>query len=260
MRIDIVKLIPLLCLSILPLATRVRAEGLSQKDTSETIERALQRGDEAALLKVRAGLEAGIKTGHPDKYGYYYLGLSDYELAILDEDEGKVSDYIDAAEDALQAALKLDPAFAEAEALLGSSYGVEIGLHPIKGMFLGSQVTSHLDHAARLAPGNPRVSLLQGISDYETPEAYGGDKKRAMAEFRAALAAFDTYRLPDDQAPDWGRAETHVWLARAEAGSKDFTAARADLTTALRLAPDYGYARRLLDRLPPAPQGGKGSV
>lgn len=252
MRIDIVGIIPVLCLSMLPLATR--ADRVSQKGTSEAIERAMQRGDEAALLKLRASLGAGIKTGHPDKYAYYYLGLSDYELAVLDEDDGKASDDIDAAEDALQAALKLDPAFAEAEALLGSSYGVEIGLHPVKGMFLGSQVTSHLARAAQLAPGNPRVSLLQGISDYETPEAYGGDKKRAMAEFRAASAAFDAYRQPDDQAPTWGRAETRVWLAKAETGSKDFAAARADLTAALGIAPDYKWAKGLLDKLPTASQ------
>lgn len=255
MRIQIVGIISLLCLSMLPLAGR--AEGVPQKGMSETIERASQRGDEAALLKLRAGLEAGIKTGHPDKYSYYYLGLSDYELAVLDEDNGKATDYIDAAEDALQAALKLDQVFAEAEALLGSSYGVEIGRNPIKGMFLGSRVTSHLTHAGKLAPGNPRVVLLQGISDYETPEAYGGDKQRAMAEFHAALAAFDTYQRPDEQAPDWGRAETHVWLARAEKGSNDVTAARADLNLALGIAPDYRYARRLLDKLPPASQSGK---
>jgi len=248
--------ISLLCLSILPLVAQ--AEEMAQKGTSDAIEQALQRGDEAALLKVRAGLEAGLKT-HPEKHDYYYLGLVDYELAVLDEDNGKATDYIDAAEDALQAALKLDPAFAEAEALLGSSYGVEIGLHPMKGMYLGSKVTSHLGAAAKLAPGDPRVLLLQGISDYKTPEAYGGDKKRAMAEFRAALAAFDAYQQPDDEAPTWGRAESHVWLAQAEAGAKDFTAARADLNQALAIAPDYRYARRLLDKLPP-PQAAKGSV
>ena len=223
---------------------------MSQKGMSGSIERATQRGDEAALLKLRASLGAG----HPDKYSYYYLGLADYELATLDADAGKATDYIAAAEDALQTALKLDPDFAEAEALLGSSYGVEIGLDPGKGMSLRSQVSSHLDHAARLAPGDPRVALLQGISDYVTPEAYGGDKKRAMAEFHAALAAFDTYRQPDEQAPTWGRAETHVWLAKAEAGAKDFAAARADLTAALGIAPDYKWAQGLLDKLPPAPQ------
>ena len=244
MRIDM-GMISLLCLSILPLAAQ--AEGVSQKGTSEAIERALQRGDETALLELRASLEVGVKTGHPDKYSYYYLGLSDYELAVLDKDNGKATGYIDAAEDALQAGLKLYTAFAEDEALLGSSYGVEIGLHPFKGIYLGSKVTSHLDHAAKLVQGNPRVLLLQGISDYETPEAYGGDKQRAMAEFHAALAAFDTYQQPETQAPSWGRAETHVWLARVETDLKDFTAARADLTTALKIAPDYKYAQRLLD-------------
>src|SRR6185312_15206368 len=143
MRIDM-GMISLLCLSILPLAAQ--AEGVSQKGTSEAIERALQRGDETALLELRASLEVGIKTGHPDKYSYYYLGLSDYELAVLDKDNGKATGYIDAAED---------------EALLGSSYGVEIGLHPFKGIYLGSKVTSHLDHAAKLVQGNPRVLLLQ---------------------------------------------------------------------------------------------------
>lgn len=255
MRINI-RMLSLLFISILPLAAR--AEGLPQKGMSEAIERASQRGDEAALLEVRAGLEAGIKAGHPDKYGYYYLGLSDYELAVLEEDEGKASDDIGAAEEALKAAVKLDPAFAEAEALLGSSYGVDIGLHPMKGMVLSSQNTSHLDHAAKLAPGDPRVLLLQGITDYQTPEAYGGDKKRALVEFRAALAAFDTYKLPETQAPDWGRAETHVWLAKAEQGANDLTAARADLNTALKLAPGYKFARHVLERLPPASPTGTG--
>src|SRR5579885_2801191 len=254
MRIHIVGLVSLLCLS-LPLAAR--ADGAPQKDMSVSIERAMQRGDEATLLKLRDGLGAAVKSGHPDKYAYYYLGFSDYELALLDQDQdqGKATDYIGAAEDALQAALKLDADFAEAEALLGSSYGVEIGLSPMKGMFLSSKVVSHLDHAAKLAPGNPRVALLQGISDYETPEAYGGDKKRAAAEFHAASAAFDAYRQPDEQAPDWGRAETHVWLAKAETNAKDFTAARADLTAALKLAPGYKWAKGLLEKLPASQSG-----
>ena len=256
MRINI-GMISLLCLAMLPLAAR--AETASQKGTSEAIEQAYHRGDEAALLKVRAGLEAATKAGHPDKYSYYYLGLSDYELAVTEEDEGKASGYIAAAEEALQAAVKLDPAFAEAEALLGSSYGVDIGLHPMKGMFLSSQNTGNLDRAAKHAPGNPRVLLLQGISDYATPEAYGGDKKRAMAEFRSALAAFDTYKQPDAQAPSWGRAETHVWLAKAEANSKDYTAARADLAAALKIAPGYKFAQGTLAKLPPAPRGESGS-
>lgn len=252
MRINIVGMVSVLCLSILPLAAR--AEGASLKDMSGSIEHAMQRGDEGALLKLRDSLGAAVKAGHADKYAYYYLGLSDYELALLEDDDGKATDDINAAEDALQSALKLDSNFAEAEALLGSSYGVEIGLSPMKGMFLSSRVTSHLDHAAKLAPGNPRVSLLQGISDYETPEAYGGDKQRALAEFRAASAAFDTYKQPDDQAPTWGRAETHVWLAKAETNSKDFTAARTDLTAALKIAPGYKWAKGLLDKLPSAPQ------
>lgn len=256
MRIRIVGVVSLLC--FLPLAAR--AGEASQQGASAAIERALQQGDEAALLRLRESLAAGAKSGQPDKYSYYYLGLSDYELAVLDKDKGKATDYIDAAEDALQAALKLDPAFAEAEALLGSSYGVEIGLHPFKGMYLGSRVSSDLARAAKLAPEDPRVLLLQGISDYETPEAYGGDKPRAMAEFHAALAAFDAYRQPDDQAPSWGRAEIHVWLARAETGLKDFPAARAELNQALQIAPDYTYAQRLLDKLPPASQNEKGTV
>lgn len=254
MRTRFLRMIPVLCLSILPLAGR--ADAAPPTAASTAIERAMQRDDESGLLSLRDSLAAASQSGHADKYAYYYLGLADYELAQLEQDEAKASDYIDAAEDALQTALKQDADFAEAEALLGSSYGVEIGLHPFKGMWLGAKVGSHLTHAAKLAPGDPRVSLLQGISDYETPETYGGDKQRAVTEFHAALAAFDTYPQPDDAAPTWGRAETHVWLAEAEAGSKDFPAARADLTAALGIAPDYKYAQHLLDKLPPATQGG----
>lgn len=153
-------------------APRARAAGESAlAAASRRIERAYYRGDAGALTKLKAVLEARrSQPSQPRKYVDYYLGYADYALGQLyaQSDEDKADGYIEQAATALENAIQADADFAEAHALLAAAYGIEIELHPFHGMWLGASIGEHMDRAARLAPHNPRVTLIRAISDYYT--------------------------------------------------------------------------------------------
>lgn len=217
------------------------------------IEQADYRDDVRDLEAVRSILEAATARPQADKYTYYYLGYADYNLAhqYFVSDSDKATDRAEAAQAALETALKQDPGFIEAEALYAASCGIDMGLHPMKGMLLGGSTAQHFRHAMGAAPGDPRVILLNAIEDYQLPEAYGGDKQRAAEGFRRALAAFDTYHPADSAAPTWGKALTYSWLGLIEGAADHPDAARTDYAKSLALAPDYKRVQTRLAKLPP---------
>lgn len=223
------------------------------------IEQSGYRGDTGDLQAAHDLLKTEIDQ-QPDKYRYYYLGYTDYVLArlVAHDDSDRATQLVHEAQQSLLEAIKLDAGFAEAEALLGSSYGLEIGLHPFSGMWLGHKTKAHTDRSWQLAPDDPRVILLRAISDFSTPALFGGDQKRALQGFHMALTAFESRRNGDAAAPDWGRAETYQWLGLAESRAGDTEDARKDYGKALELAPDYKLAQKRLAALPSAPRTSAG--
>lgn len=248
---------PFILLAALSLAPVCQAGPLDLAAVGHQIESADYAADSSALSKVQQSLLAATKQPNTDKYAYYYLGYADYSLADVyaDTDPSKATDCLHDADDALDQAIKLDPAFAEAYALLGSSYGFEIGLHPYKGMWLGSKSDKLMAKAMRLAPDDPRVLMLQGLSDFTTPESYGGDKHKALQEFSTALANFGSYKPADAEAPTWGKAQAFVWRGDAEVKANDASAAGRDYQAALAMVPAYKGAARELAKLSGTKQG-----
>lgn len=224
---------------------------LALGDMSHEIEAASHAADLATLDKLQQSLLAASKQAPTDKYLAYYLGYADYYLAdyYADSDASKATDCLHDAESALEAAVKLDPDFAEADALLGNSYGFEIGLHPYKGMWLGAKSAKYLGTAMSLSPHDPRVLMMQGVNDYSTPASFGGDKKKGLQEYSQALTEFGSYKAAEADAPTWGHAEAYVLRGDAEADAKDDQAAAKDYQAALGLDPNYKLAALKLGKL-----------
>lgn len=244
-----------LCLPLIACLALPAWAALDVTSLSQRIELSGYRADTDALQATDAELQAEIKSAaQPDKYLYYYLGYTEYNLAYAyaHTDTDKATDHVEDAQAALLAAVRLDPDFAEAEALLSTCYGLEIGLHPFKGMYLGAKTGKHMARAMQIAPDDPRVLLLKGVSDFQTPGMFGGDKQRAMQEFHAALTAFDSYRSKDPAAPTWGKAQTYNWLGLAESRAGQAEAARSDYTKALSLVSNYKSVQQRIADLPPA--------
>ena len=178
----------------------------------------------------------------------YQFAYAQYRLAVtasVRADEAVLKPALIAAADRLEQLVASEPAptlKAEALALLALTRGMQAGYYPIKGMYYGQQSGKALDAATALQPQNPRVTLAAAILAYQTPTLFGGDKKAALSHANAAISAF----AAPCQDICWGEAEAYVWrgLAKKEAG--DLSGAKADWQQALQLAPDYGWAKKLL--------------
>ena len=169
-----------------------------------------------------------------------YVG---YRLANLgDVPEQEQVDLVDDAVERLEALVNDDPEYAEAHALLGSLYGLQIGRDASRGVVLGVRASGAHDRAEAAAPDNPRVALLQGISAFHKPARFGGGLARAERMLRRSLDLFS--REPVDKPwPNWGRFDAHVWLGQTLARRNDPSGARAQYDAALSLAPDSGWVK-----------------
>jgi tetratricopeptide (TPR) repeat protein len=159
----------------------------------------------------------------------------------------------------LERALAIDGKYAAALAVKGGIQGMMISLRPNSMMTLGPQSGAHLSRALSLAPGDPRIHLLNGIGILHKPVMFGGGPRPSLEEFRQAQELFAKESVADSTQPDWGGDDAWVWEGRAAMELKDYAGARAAFQHALQVNPDNGWVRTQL--LPAAEKalGGKGA-
>lgn len=178
------------------------------------------------------------------RYAAAYIA---WRMANLpDVPKSERSDLLADAVAQLQQVVTRNPNDAEAHALLGSVYGLQIAASPmIRGMTLGPRASAALSRAADIDAQNPRVLLLQGVSAFNTPAMFGGGKDEAERLLRRSLDRFGV-EPADKPWPNWGRFDAHVWLGQAMVDKGDRTGARAEYDKARLLAPNSGWLRYVL--------------
>ncbi len=201
-----------------------------------------------------AALEDTVAGADPhEPLREYYLGLLAYRRALL-ASQGAAGGGGNAGQLASQCVAHLDAAlagkddFAEALALRAAC-----ALAPLASGAYAPLAAHHvhkdISRALQLAPGNPRVLLVDAISDYQLAPSSGGNKERALTKLRQAAAAFETERRDSGELPAWGAAEASVFLARDLLDHGDAVAARDALERALVTAPQFAQARRLMQKI-----------
>lgn len=212
------------------------------------LERAVVRGQSSELRSIRADLLRRLQTPSAStnltQYAIAYVG---WRMATLpDVPERERADLLDDGVSRIQGVVKTDGKNAEAHALLGSLYGLQISQSPmIKGITLGPRANAALDRAAQEAPTNPRVVLLQGVSAFNTPAMFGGGIDKAERLLRRSIALFANEAQSKDW-PNWGRVDAHAWLGRTLVSKGDRAAARAEYDKALAVAPESAWLRYVL--------------
>lgn len=221
----------------------------SWPELTTRLERAALGGSSKDLRAIRADLlrrltQPDIQAQEPMlRYAVAYVGWRMASLRDVPAQEQKSA--LEEAVTHLQAIVKNDPKNAEAQALLGSVYGLQIAQSPMKGILLGPRASGALDRAAEAEPGNARVLLLQGVGAFNTPAMFGGGLEKAERFLRRSLELFA--REPADKPwPNWGRFDAHVWLGQALLKKGDRVGARAEYDKALAIAPDSGWVRYAL--------------
>jgi tetratricopeptide (TPR) repeat protein len=217
------------------------------RQITDRLERAVLSGRSVDLRNVRADLLRRVQQASLSaavvQYAIAYAG---WRMATLpDVPEREQGDLLDESVSRMQAVVKKDGKNAEAQALLGSLYGLQIGRSPLKGMTLGPRANGALDRAAREAPSNPRVVLVQGISAFNTPAMFGGGTDKAERLLRRSIELFAS-ESPQKDWPNWGRFDAHAWLGQVLAGKGDHKGARAEYDRALAIAPESGWLRYVL--------------
>jgi tetratricopeptide (TPR) repeat protein len=113
----------------------------------------------------------------------------------------------------------------------------------------GYRARKDRERALQLASHNPRVLLVDAMSDYELAPSQGGNKQRALGKLRQTVAAFEAERSAAEQLPGWGAAEAWLLLARDLLDQGDPIGARDALEHALLIAPAFAQARRLMAKI-----------
>ena len=138
----------------------------------------------------------------------------------------------------------------EASALASACYALLAQIDSvIKAPLHGRRSGRSITVALGMAPDNPRVLFVDARNDYERPATFGGDRERAHRKLREAVEAFEAEGPAVDDSPHWGHAEALAWLGRSYLERGDRVAAREALERALIIAPEYRWARQLLDQL-----------
>ena len=212
------------------------------------LERAALEGVSMELRAIRSDLLGRVATAGADEpMVRYTLAYAAYRMVPLpDVSEKDRTDLLNDAVTQLQQVIKANPNDAEAHALLGSVYGLQIAQSPlIRGMTLGPRANGALDRAAEIESRNPRVLLLQGVSAFNTPAMFGGGTDKAEQHLRRSLERYAAE--PSDKAwPNWGRFDAHVWLGQALLEKGDRAGARAEYDKARALAPKSGWLQYVL--------------
>ena len=208
----------------------------------------LQAGENAndldSMYAARATFERALADTGLSAWGHYYIALTDYRIAGLLEGESKdPSEHLNAAVEHLKKATEIDPQAAEAYALLSSVYGWQIGLSPMKTMLLGPKSGKAIQKAKQLAPDNPRVVLSAAISDFNTPEMFGGSKEKSLQGLQRAAELFAQEEPTNPIQPVWGHREAYAWLGIAYQNQGELESARAAFEKALEVDPNFGWVK-----------------
>jgi hypothetical protein len=207
------------------------------------------------VLELRNLSQAIAAGAAHDKLRGYYAGLLAWRLALLAEHNAAAAPGISASQMAqrcvseIDTALALEADFADALALRSACLATPSTGGGIFAPVNGYRARRDLDKARELAARNPRVLLVDAMSDYELAPSHGGSKERALGKLRQAVAAFEAERRGAEHLPGWGAAEAWLLLAQDLLDHGDAMAARDALEHALLIAPEYAQARRLMQKI-----------
>jgi hypothetical protein len=233
------------------IAAVARADETHWRDIESRIQYGYYTEDSRALQSLQ---EALASDESHDKLHGYYAALLDWRLAQLGvlHPAPKGTSPAQLAQrcvSALDGVLEVQADDAEALALRSACLELPLAAGGLHVPFAGRKPHQDIERALQLAPRDPRVLLLDALTDYELPPPLGGNKERALVKLRASVAAFEQERASTEPLPGWGAAEAYLFLGRSLLEHGDAVAARDALEHALLLAPEYVQARTLMAKI-----------
>ena len=232
------------------LGAAARADEGAWRDLESRIQYGYYTEDARALHNLADAIAAD--ESH-DKLHGYYAALTDWRRAQLAAQNAaavpSAAQLVQGCVNGADAALAVQADFADALALRAACLGAPFAGGVLHAPFGARRARKDLERALQLAPRDPRVLLVDAMSDYQLAPAAGGNKERALPKLRQAVAAFESERSGTERLPGWGAAEAYLYLAHDLLDHADPVGARDALERALLIAPQFAQARRLMARV-----------
>jgi tetratricopeptide (TPR) repeat protein len=212
------------------------------------IRAATDRGSVDSLKQARAWAKQATGGSEHQALAHYYAALADYRIVnrLPEDAEDRREQVLEDAIRHLKRATEINSTMADAWALLAGCYGRMMGMNPMRSMSLGPKSNEAMEKAKEHDPDNPRVWIIDGMSDFHTPSMFGGDKERALKKFEKAARLAEQASVDDPLMPSWGHAEAHTWIGIAHMEVERYERARTAFETALDLNPDYKWVKHVL--------------
>jgi tetratricopeptide (TPR) repeat protein len=236
-------------LSMLLLATVLHAQ--EGGDVQAQILYAYHTEDTNSLTNLIQTMSAKLKDAPGDDALRYHLAHAQYRLGELSaagmsrRAESAFSECIDY----LKPLLQKDVKSAEGLVLQGACYGALADLSPVQAVLLRSRAADRLRAAAKLAPHNPRLLLIEATQGLERSRPDSAERRQALAQLNMAVEEFDASSATSIDAPGWGHAQAYLAMGRERLALGDTLGARNWIEKALIGAPDYKAAQRQLESL-----------
>ena len=207
-------------------------------------------GDARALASLVTANAALAASAQPlERYQYAHAEFRRLQVAYHLQKSRDVEAAGNACLDTLEKVNEADPHFAEGLALEAACAGYLGALGGLRGVSAQHRSESRLAAARELAPRNPRVLLVEGLSRWFRPGAGPVDRAEARKAFEAAARAFETLTATAPGQPSWGEAEAWLFIGRALEDGRDMLGARNAYEKSLLIAPEFAAARRRLAAL-----------
>jgi tetratricopeptide (TPR) repeat protein len=236
---------------LLTLAATSRAQAADPaliSSAATSLQSAMNGGSAPGMLKARGQFEALLAAEPGSAILHYWMAVADWRVTpmLMKDQKDKAARYAKDGIAQCDEAIRLDSHLAEALAVKGSLQGMSISFDPSSAMTLGPQGNANLQRAQALAPHNPRVWLLSGISALSRPPQFGGGPDAAGPVFERAVESLAADSAGAPGGPTWGHDDVHVWAGRCAMAKNDYAGALAHYHEALKINPDNGWVRTQL--------------
>jgi tetratricopeptide (TPR) repeat protein len=249
-------------------ASLAQAQAPNWADVEGRIQYAYYTSDARALNSMLASLKPKAVEGEEAPADdavtrSYFRALTNYRLAqvLIATQKSKAKDAIDEcgdeADDAVDALPKVPLGLDEtdenrkqrAEAYALATACTLAGREMSSIPFAGGRIGSRIDEAVKLEPKNPRVRLVEALAMFDRAGKNADEKAAALKNLRAVTVMFEQARAAASSTPEWGAAEAYAFLGRALFDQRDVVGAREALERSLLIAPEYGFARKLMAQI-----------
>jgi hypothetical protein len=154
---------------------------------------------------------------------HYYAAYSKIMLSYDEKEEAKKDAYLDEADKELDETVSLlGKANDETYVIAAMIANARMAVNPMnRWQKYGKVFSENMDKAKAINPDNPRMYLIQGISKFYTPKAFGGGKKPSLPYFEKAGGLYAKEKADDISKPFWGKYTNNFFLEQCKIEDKE---------------------------------------